>query len=90
MLQESHRPACTQVEHRYYRISQLNLLYGKCPKISNTKVSDKTPHANTAAPDQSAHSDQGLHCHSTKHFKKQLHKKQNLSQKKYGLKYSKF
>ena len=28
--------------------------YGKCPKISNTKVSDKMPYANSADPDQTA------------------------------------
>ena len=36
-------------------------------------------YSNSADPDQS---DQGLHiCHSTKYFKKQLHKKQNLGPK---------
>ena len=29
-------------------------------------------------------------CHSTKNFKKQLHKKQNLGKKKYGIKCLKF
>ena len=29
-------------------------LYGKCPKISNTKVSDKVIYANSADPDQTA------------------------------------
>ena len=28
--------------------------YGKCPKILNTKVSDKMPYANSADPDQTA------------------------------------
>ena len=28
--------------------------YGKCSKISNTKVSDKMPYANSADPDQTA------------------------------------
>ena len=38
-------------------------IYGKCPKISNTKVSDKMTYANSADPDQTApDSDQGLHC----------------------------
>ena len=27
-------------------------MYGKCPKISNTKVSDKRTYANSADPDQ--------------------------------------
>ena len=48
--------------------------YGKCPKISNTKVSDKMTYANSVEPDQTADV-----CHSTK-FKKLLHKKQNLGQ----------
>ena len=29
-------------------------MYGKCPKISNTKVSDKIVYANSADPDQTA------------------------------------
>ena len=36
--------------------------YGKCPKISYTKVSDKMAYANSADPDQTEQSDQGLHC----------------------------
>ena len=36
-------------------------MYDKCPKISNTKVSDKMANANSADPDQTAPSDQGLH-----------------------------
>ena len=28
--------------------------YGKCPKLSNTKVSDKMTYANSADPDQTA------------------------------------
>ena len=40
--------------------------YGKCLKNSNTKVSDKMTHANSADLDQTApeeeQSDQGLHC----------------------------
>ena len=31
-----------------------DLEYGKCPKISNAKVSDKMPYANSADPDQTA------------------------------------
>ena len=36
---------------------------GKCTKISNTKVSNKMPYANSADPDQTApeQSDRGLH-----------------------------
>ena len=53
--------------------------YGKCLKIPYTKVSDKMEYANSADPDQTA-PEGGLIrvytvCHSTKHFKKQLHKK---------------
>ena len=37
--------------------------YGKSPKISNTKVSDKMTYANSADPDQTApEGGQGLHC----------------------------
>ena len=39
-------------------------MYGKCPIISFTKVSDKMAYANGADPDQilKEQSDQGLHC----------------------------
>ena len=37
------------------------LSYGKCPKIPNTKVSDKMTYASSAVPDQTA-PDQGLLC----------------------------
>ena len=37
----------------------LGVIYGKCPKISYTKVSDKVAYANSADPYQT---DQGLHC----------------------------
>ena len=36
--------------------------YGKCPKVMNTKVSDKMAYANSIDPDQKEQSDQGLHC----------------------------
>ena len=57
---------------------------GKCTKISNTKVADKMAYANSANPDQTA-PEGGLirvytFCYSTKHFKKQVHKKQSLGQ----------
>ena len=61
--------------------------YGKCPKILYTKVTDKMAHANSADPDQTAPEGAILLiwvytvCHSMVHFKKQLHKKQTLSQK---------
>ena len=43
------------------------LRYGKCPKISNTKVCDKMIHANSADPDLTALEEdeqpvQDLHC----------------------------
>ena len=41
-----------------------NVKYGKCPKISYTKVANKMAYANSADPDQTApegESDQGLH-----------------------------
>ena len=38
---------------------EVKIIYGKCPKNSNTKVSDKMTYANSVDPDQS---DQGLHC----------------------------
>ena len=34
---------------------QICFEYGKCPKISNTKVYDKMSYANSADPDQTAH-----------------------------------
>ena len=34
--------------------------YGKCPKISNSNVSDKMAYANSADPEEQ--SDQGLYC----------------------------
>ena len=38
-----------------YRITgYFNAYYGKCPKISYTKVSDKMAYANSADPDQTA------------------------------------
>ena len=36
------------------------MIYGKCPKILYTEVSDKKVYANSADPDQTA--PQGLHC----------------------------
>ena len=57
--------------------------YCKCPKNSNTKVSDKMTYANSADPDQTAPEGavwSGSVCHSTKYFKKQVHKKHNLGQ----------
>ena len=47
----------------------------------------KTAYANSADPDLS---DQGLHCHFTKCFKKQLYKKQNIVPQKNGIKCLKF
>ena len=50
-------------------MSEQNIIYGKCSKNSNTKVSDKMTNAYSADPDQTApllllkeQSDQGLHC----------------------------
>ena len=43
----------------------LKYMYGKCPKISNTKVSDKTTYANMQTQIRlllKEQSDQGLHC----------------------------
>ena len=67
----------------YYLVK---VVYGKCIKISYTKVSDKMAYANSADPDQTAPERSSLIrvytvCHSTKYFKKELHKKQNLGQK---------
>ena len=61
--------------------------YGKCPKISYTKVSDKI--ANSIDPDQIASLD-CLSFQSTKHFKKQLHKKAKFGRQKYGIMTLKF
>ena len=56
-------------------------MYGKCPKIWDTKVSDKETCANRADPDQTAPSNLirvYTVCHSTCIFGKLLHKKQNF------------
>ena len=50
-------------------------MYGKCPKILYTKVSDKIAYANSVDPDQTALLRSSLImiytvCHSTKYFKK--------------------
>ena len=62
-----------------------NSIYGKCPKILNTKVSDKMPYANSADPDQPAPEGAVLIrvytvWHSIKYFMKLLHKKQTLGE----------
>ena len=55
--------------------------YSKCPKISNTKVSDKMTYANSAVLYQRSSLIRVYTvCHSTMYFQKQLHKKQNLGQ----------
>ena len=59
--------------------------YGKCPKITNTKVSDKMIYANSADQDQTAPegavwSGSTLFAIPLKYFKEQLHKKRNLGQ----------
>ena len=55
--------------------------YGKCPQMSYVKVADKIAYANNADPDQTAPEGALVRvytvCHSTKHFKTQLHKQQN-------------
>ena len=56
------------------------------PKILYTKVSDKMAHANSVDPDQTAPEWSSLIrvytvCHSTKYFRKQHNKKQNIGQK---------
>ena len=61
--------------------------YGKCPKISYTKVPDEMAYANSADTDQTAPCNLirvYTVCHSTKYFKKQVYKKQNLSIKSMG------
>ena len=68
--------------------------YGKCPKNSNTKVSDKMTYTNSVDPDQTAPSGAVIRvytvCHSTKYLKKLLHKKTKFKPKEYGIKCSKF
>ena len=65
----------------FFKNCDVQDIYGICPQIFYTKISDKIAYANSANPDQE-HSDQGLHClpfyYFTEYFKKQLHKKQNL------------
>ena len=52
------------------------MIYGKCPKILHTKVSDKMAYENSAEPDQTAPEGSEvslgskLFFHSTKYFKK--------------------
>ena len=70
-------------------------IYSKCSKISYTKVSDKMAYANSADLDQTVHegaawSGSTVFANSTKHFKKQMHKKQNFRQNKCGRKCLKF
>ena len=38
----------------YHIYMYMIIIYAKCPKISNTKVSDKMTYANSADPDQAA------------------------------------
>ena len=64
------------------------LRYGKCPKISDTKVYDKMIHANNADPDPTALEEARTVCSGSALFaislsikKKQLHKKQHLTLK---------
>ena len=72
--------------HMY--IENMNIIYGKCPKISNTKVSDKMTYANKQCKPRSGSSFRSSLIkiynvkQSTKHFKQQVHKKQNLGQNK--------
>ena len=42
--------------YMYMYIENMIIIYAKCPKISNTKVSDKMTYANSADPDQAASS----------------------------------
>ena len=44
---------CPDTQGRYHT-SNIYYNYGKCPKISYTKVSDKMAYANSADPDQGA------------------------------------
>ena len=65
--------------------------YHKCPKISDTRVSDKMVYANNADPDWECSFKSSLIrvffvYHSAKYFMKQLHKKAKFRPKKYGLK----
>ena len=62
------------------------IMYSKCCKNSNTKVSDKMAYANSVDPDQTAPEGAVIRVftvyHSTKYFKKNLQKEQNLGQKR--------
>ena len=40
--------------YRLFRINTVIEVYSKCPKILNTKVSDKMTYANCADPDQTS------------------------------------
>ena len=61
-----------------YSIVFYLISYSKCPKILHTKMSDKIAYVNSVDLDQ------------TKYFKKLLHKKQKLGQRKDGIKCLKF
>ena len=55
----------SKVKSQDVPIFRITMLYCKCPKILDTKVSDKMTYANNVDPDQTApeeQSDQGLHC----------------------------
>ena len=95
----------TIIPHHYHmagykkkKISYLQLciafyhIFGKCPKLSYTKVYDKMAYTNSADPDQIApkeQSDQGLHCLPFHQLfsEKKMHKKQDLGQKRGPKKY---
>ena len=56
------KPVTNKIQrHTLLMIVLIISVYGKYPKISNTKWSDKMAYANSADPDQTA-PDQGLHC----------------------------
>ena len=60
-------------------------VYGKCPKILHTKVSDKMTSKQSRPRSDCSYTSKLIWvnavCHSTKYSKKQLHKKQTLCQK---------
>ena len=57
-----------------FYFQQEKAVYGKFPKISNTKVHDKMTYARSSLIRVYSV------CHSTKYFKKRLHKKETLGQ----------
>ena len=89
ICQQKYYLICSYEHPRIRSCFILEVASSECPKILYTKVVNKIAYANSADQDQTALIKFYTVSHSTKYFKKQLHKKQNWP-KKYGIKCSKF